>query len=153
MSVSTTAYLSVGTTADKLFKSVGREIRDQFEIHDVKTGKPTGKTSPGEKWIVMELHDGRKLEVRGSDEMDLHEWLETELGSKISIHYDYERSKHLKDVFVGISVVSSDGYESNNIVVKAEMIDARKGELSTILKNRIGFEGEIEIALVTHCSY
>lgn len=151
MGVSYSASLSVGTTADKLFKSFALEVRDVFEIHDVKSGKPTGKMSPGEKWIVAELHDGQKIEQRGSKEFELKDWLEEKIGYRcpINFSYDYDNdNRTLKDLFIGMAVVS--GQWNSNHIATPEAINVKKAEVKEILK-KIGFTGEIETALVTSC--
>jgi hypothetical protein len=151
MSVSCHASFCVGTTADELFDSVGVDIRDVFEIHDVKSGKPTGRMSPGERWVVAELHDGKKIEQKGSNEFDLRDWLENTLGSKIGFYYDYERDdRTLSHLFVGMTVADGDCYENKNIIVDQNKLNEKREEVKRAFE-KIGYDGEIQMALVTSC--
>lgn len=67
MGTSYTSALIVGIRLDKLFKFEKRTI-DQYELHDERTGKPTGKMSDGrpamavkygKQEVVLECEKGR----------------------------------------------------------------------------------------------
>lgn len=159
MSVSSSSTLKVGVTADKLFDDILYETRDQYELMDQRTGKPTGKMSQGEEWVVGVLPDGTRIELKGNCEFRLIEELENRLNAgpykpdvfRIEMSSDYyNEDRTCDDVFAGITVIHGDGMENNNILISQELIESRKKLCAELLKI-VGYDGPIEIALVTSC--
>lgn len=151
MSVSYGAYLVSGVLLNDLVK-INTEIRNQYMMHDQKTGKPTGLMSSGEKVHVLKFPNGKTCEIPGK--ISNGEISELKEFRGLDCFYDYETDS-TENFLVGKKIVQGGDMNSSstNNIVSEEQIKKTKGDVLKILNENFGYDGEIKLSLTTYCSY
>lgn len=156
MSVTTKSYLIAGVLASEVFK-ISSKIIDQYEIHDQKTGMPTGTFNKGT--TVYNLHDlnGKLIlenvkHILQDNIFPFDDWDETQMTKFGMCVIDYEASEDLNNIILGIVLKEVDGYyneiESISINELQKYIEVVETHLI-----KYGFTGEIKIFLQSYCAY
>lgn len=121
MGTSYTSALIVGIRLDKLFKFEKRTI-DQYELHDERTGKPTGKMSDGKPALAVK-YGNKETVLEYENKMFYMENLEEIPGLKYEpndgeiglrhIKYNYSDDFNPEFYVFGFSLGSYGEYDKN----------------------------------------
>lgn len=160
MSATIKSYLIIGIPFTEIAEFVNKPER--YEIHDRKTGKPTGKFNTENNWSIKNttgkrpdiiiasprLNHNKEIDISSDilSPWDIEEAYETDDTGLVIADY-YDKSK----VFIGkiISVIDINDVENNFIDVNVEDFLS----IQEYLDKKFGYTGKVKLIHASHYSY
>lgn len=144
MGVSINPSIIIGVDVDTFIKRETKE--EKYELHDTRTGKPTGKFETERKTVLKcgdKTIDGDKFysdEIANLLGVEDNPYKSTALGMHT---IDYDNEQHI----LGVKVLRVDGNYGENGEISFEDFLKYKEKVAVYLQEKFDYEGEVKVFL------